>query len=204
MYCQWPLIFVYACILPYQWHFVGSTVQSTHLRDIVDKTPKKCDLLELLSEVKDKWFDIGEMLEVDNATLRSLHENNYSASRKLADTLQHWIDSASSPVTWGTIVEVLRTDYINLPRVADKIEDKLSTQLYNKYCHRPSNVNFPGIIIIIGIVAAGTTAEPVLTATATSTTTEGKSNVVVIYMSLPWQCIYSVLLTYSIIHRFQW
>ena len=159
-------------------------MQSTHLRDVLDKTPEKCDLLELLSEIQDRWFDVGEMLKVNNATLRSLHETNCSASRKLADTLQHWINSVSSPVTWGTIVEVLRTDYINLPRVANKIEDKLSTQLYDKYCHRPSNVNFPGIIIIIGIVAVGTTAEPVLTATATSTTTEGKSNVVVTYTSL--------------------
>ena len=167
-----------------QMHFVGNTVQSIHLRDILGKKPEKYDLLELLAEVKDKWFDIGEMLKVDHATLRSLHETSYSTRRKLADTLQHWIDSVSSPVTWGTIVEVLRTNYINLPGVADKIEDKLSTQLYDKYCHRPSNVNFPGIIIIIGIVAAGTTAEPVLTATATPTTTEGKSNVVVTYTSL--------------------
>ena len=166
-------------------HFVGSTVQSTHLRDVLDKTPEKCDLLELLTEVQDRWFVIGEMLKVDNTNLRCLRQSNLPDSEKLADTLQHWIDSASSPVTWGTIVEVLRTDYINLPRVANKIEDKLSTQLYDKYCHRPSNVNFPGIIIIIGIVAAGTTAEPVLTATATSTTTEGKSNVAVTYTSLP-------------------
>ena len=162
----------------YYLHFVGSTVQSTHLRDVLDKTPKKHDLLELLAEVQDRWFVIGEMLKVDNTNLRSLRQSSLPDSEKLADTLQHWIDSASSPVTWGTIVEVLRTDYINLPRVAYKIEDKLSTQLY---CHTPSNVNFPGIIIIIGIVAAGTTAEPVLTATATSTTTEGKSNVVVMY-----------------------
>ena len=140
-----------------QMHFVGSTV---HLRDILDKTPKKRDLLELLAEVQDRWFVIGEMLKVDNTNLRRLHQSNLPDSEKLADTLQHWIDSVSSPVTWDTIVEVLRTDYINLPRVADKIEDKLSTQLYNKYCHTPSNVNFPGIIIIIGIVAAGTTAGP--------------------------------------------
>ena len=166
-------------------HFVGSTVQSTRLRDVLDKKPEKCDLLELLAEVQDRWFVIGEMLKVDNTKLKGLRKNNLSDSEKLADTLQHWIDSASSPVTWGTIVKVLRTRFINLPGVADKIENKLSTQLYDEYCHRPSNVNFPGIIIIIGIVAAGTTAEPVLTATATSTTTEGKSNVVVTYTSLP-------------------
>ena len=141
-------LFVYACILPYQWYFVGSTVQSTHLRNVLDKTPEKYDLLELLAEVQDRWFDIGEMLKVNNASLKCLRQSNLSDSTKLADTLQLWIDSASSPVTWGTIVEVLRTDYINLPRVADKIEDKLSTQLYDKYCHRPSNVNFRGIIII--------------------------------------------------------
>ena len=162
-------------------HFVGSTVQSTHLRDVLDKAPEKRDLLELLTEVQDRWFVIGEMLKVDNTNLRCLRLSSLPDSEKLADTLQHWIDSASSPVTWGTIVEVLRTGFINLPRVANKVEDKLSTQLYDKYCHRPSNVNFPGI----GIVAAGTTAEPVLTATVTSTTTEGKSNVVVTYTSLP-------------------
>ena len=170
------------CSYAYYLYFLGSTVQSTHLRDILDKTPEKRDLLELLAEVQDRWYDMGEILGVHNADLRNLRLSNLHNSTRLADTLQHWIDSASSPVTWGTIVEVLCTDFIKLPRVADKIEDKLSTQLYDKYCHRPSNVNFPGII---GIVAAGTTAEPVLTATATSTTTEGKSNVVVTYMSLP-------------------
>ena len=169
--------------------FVGGTVQSTQqpcLRDVLDKTPMKRDLLELLSEVQDKWFGIGEMLKVDNTNLRSLRNSNHPDDERLADTLQYWIDGVSSPITWGTIVEMLRTNYINLPRVADKIEDKLSTQLYDKYCHSRCNVLiFPGIIIIIAIVTAGTTAEPVLTATAISTTREGKSNVVVMYMSLP-------------------
>ena len=113
-------------------------MQSTHLRNVLDKTPEKYDLLELLAEVQDRWLDIGEMLKVNNASLKGLRQSNLPDSTKLADTLQHWIDSASSPVTWGTIVEVLHTDYINLPRVADKIEDKLSTQLYDKYCHRPT------------------------------------------------------------------
>ena len=132
-------------------------MQSTHFRDVLGKKPEKYDLLVLLSEVRDRWFDIGEMLKVNNINLRNLRHSNLPESEKLADTLQYWIDSASSPVTWGTIVEVLRTDYVNLPRVADKIEDKLSTQLYDKYCPRPSNVNFPDIIIIIiDIVAAGT------------------------------------------------
>ena len=144
-------------------------MQSTHLRDVLDKTPEKHDLLELLSEVRYKWFDIGEMLGVNFADLRGLHQSNFPDSEKLSGTLQYWIDSVSSPVTWGTIVEVLRTG-LSLPRVADKIEDKLSTQLYNKYCHRPSNVNFPDIIIIIIniIIAMGTTAESVLTATGSA------------------------------------
>ena len=116
------------------------------------------------------------MLRVSGADLSDLRYSGLTDSEKLSDTLQCWIDSpSSSPVTWGTIVKVLRTDFINLPGVADKIQEKLSTELYDKYCHRQSNVNFkfPDIIIIIAIVAAGTTAEPVLT----TIEFEGKSNV---------------------------
>ena len=106
---------------------------------VLDKTPEKRDLLELLSEVQDRWRSIGEVLGVNNAYLKGLQHNGLPNSEKLSDTLQYWIDSVSSPVTWGTIVKVLHTEYINLPRVANKIQDKLSTQLYNKYCHRQSN-----------------------------------------------------------------
>ena len=126
--------------------FIGGTLQPNYLH-VLDKTPEKRDLLELLSEVQDKWHSIGEMLGVNNANLRGLRQSNSSDSEKLSETLQYWIDSVSSPVTWGTIVEVLCTKHINLPRVANEIRDTLSTQLYNRYRHGQCNLNFNIMVI---------------------------------------------------------
>ena len=87
----------------------------------------------MLSEVKDHWYSIGEMLDVSGADLRGLQQSNLPNDRRLSETLQCWIDTESSPVTWRNILDVLRGDFINQPRVADKIQDKLLTELYHKY-----------------------------------------------------------------------
>ena len=113
--------------------FVGGAVQSTQQRDVLDKTPEKYDLLPLLAEIKDQWFPIGEMLRVSGADLRVLRQSNLPVEQRLSDTLQYWIDSKSSPVTWRNILAMLRGDFINQPRVANKIQDKLFTELYHKY-----------------------------------------------------------------------
>ena len=113
--------------------FVGGAVQSTQQRDVLDKTPEKYDLLPLLAEIKDQWFPIGEMLRVSGADLRGLHRENLPNNERLSATLQYWMDSKSSPVTWRNILDVLRGDFINQPRVADKIQDKLFTELFHKY-----------------------------------------------------------------------
>ena len=87
----------------------------------------------MLSEVKDHWYSIGEMLDVSGADLRVLCQGNLPIEQRLSDTLQCWMDTESSPVTWRNILDVLRGDFINQPRVADKIQDKLLTELYHKY-----------------------------------------------------------------------
>ena len=124
-------------------YFIGGALQPTqqlNYRHVLDKTPEKCDLLELLSEIQYRWRPIGEVLHVNAASLESLHQSNLPDSEKLSATLQCWIDSVSSPVTWATIIEALRNNHIDLPRVANEIQNKLSTQLYNKYCHRQCNI----------------------------------------------------------------
>ena len=115
--------------------FVGGAVQSTQQRDALDKTPEKYDLLPLLAEIKDQCqgFPIGEMLCVSCADLRGLHQVNLPSNERLSATLQYWMDSMSSPVTWRNILDVLRGDFINQPRVANKIQNKLFTELYHKY-----------------------------------------------------------------------
>ena len=104
---------------------VGITVQLT--QQVLDMTPEKRDLLELLGELKHMWYPIGEMLNVGRADLEGLHCSNCPDNERLSATLQCWIDSNSSPVTWGIILKVLRTNYIDQPRVADKIQHYITT-----------------------------------------------------------------------------
>ena len=97
-------------------------------QQILDMTPDKRDLLEVLAEIKHMWYPVGEMLGVGRADLEGLHSSNRPDNERLSATLQYWMDTKPSPVTWGTILKVLRSDYIGQPRVADKIQHKLSLQ----------------------------------------------------------------------------
>ena len=73
------------------------------------------------------------MLGVSIADLRGLRQGNLPDDQRLSDTLQYWMDTESSPVTWHTIIDVLCDDFINQPRVANKIQNKLFTELYHNY-----------------------------------------------------------------------
>ena len=74
------------------------------------------------------------MLGVSIADLRGLRHGKLPDDQSLSETLQYWMDTESSPVTWHTIIDVLRDDFINQPRVADKIQqNKLFTELYHNY-----------------------------------------------------------------------
>ena len=97
-------------------------------QQILDMTPGKRDLLELLAEIRHMWYLIGEMLGVGRADLEGLRYSNRPDNERLSATLQYWMDTKPSPVTWGIILKVLRSDYINQFRVADKIQHKLSLQ----------------------------------------------------------------------------
>ena len=92
-----------------------------------EKTPKKHDLVEQLAGIKDKWYSLGTMLGVDDADLRGLRHSNLPDDVRLSDTLQYWMDTKPSLVTWGTILKVLRSDYIDQPGLADKIQHRLAT-----------------------------------------------------------------------------
>ena len=45
-------------------------------QQILDMTPNKRDLLELLAEIKHMWYPVGEMLGVGRADLEGLHSSN--------------------------------------------------------------------------------------------------------------------------------
>ena len=96
--------------------------------------PEKCDLLELLAEIKDMWYPVGEMLGVGRAHLEGVRCSNLPDNERLSAILQYWMDAKSSPVTWGIILKALRSGYIDQlpPGLADKIQHRLADKIQHR------------------------------------------------------------------------
>ena len=88
-----------------------------------------------MSDIKHKWHPIGEMLRVKNDDLESIRYNNaIDDNGRLSDVLQKWISAKPSPVTWGKIIQVLRSKHVNELRIADQIVHNLcNAARYEKY-----------------------------------------------------------------------
>ena len=73
----------------------------------VEKAPEKTPLLELLSAVKDKWYEIGVLLGVPECDLNGLTTGNLSNTVKLSKVLQKWINMRNNPVQWKIVIAVV-------------------------------------------------------------------------------------------------
>ena len=70
------------------------------ISDILKKAPDKHELLKLLADIDDKWYEIGLSLNVGDNVLNSLTSEKRKNTIKLNKILQSWMATKSSPVTW--------------------------------------------------------------------------------------------------------
>ena len=73
----------------------------------VEKAPEERHLLELLSAVSDKWYEIGVLLGVPDSDLNGLTTGNLSNTVKLSKVLQKWIKLRNNPVKWESVIAVV-------------------------------------------------------------------------------------------------
>lgn len=73
----------------------------------VDTKPEKVALLNHLTCISDKWYEMGGFLGVDSNTLDGLFTSNSSNDVKLSKILQNWLDNERTPVTWENILGIL-------------------------------------------------------------------------------------------------
>ena len=64
-------------------------------------------MLRLLSSVKSKWQEIGDLLGVNSDTIEGLCYSNFSDQVKLSKMLQSWLDNKPTPVTWYNLIKVI-------------------------------------------------------------------------------------------------
>ena len=69
--------------------------------------PEKKEMLEFLSPISAKWYEIGDSLGVDSNTMEGLCTSNFSKEVKLSKVLQRRLeDPGPTSLTWDEIIHV--------------------------------------------------------------------------------------------------
>ena len=97
------------------------------------KVPERNDLLNLLSKIKHKWYELGLSLQVEESVLESLQDGT-NDMKKLNKVLTSWRDTMLSPVTWKNIIESIEGPIVEQAATAKKIREYLAKpEVYSKY-----------------------------------------------------------------------
>ena len=83
-----------------------------------------------MSEIRNRWYTIGECLGIKNGDLDSLNSSNQNDDVKLSKVLQLWMERMTKPVTWNTILEVIGSPPIQNKRVVMEIEKFLECEYF--------------------------------------------------------------------------
>ena len=83
-------------------------------------------LMEELTEISHKWFEIGIYLEVPNYRLQSIRSCNDDVIQRLYAVLDFWKNNPkpTKPYTWQTIVSSLRSRIVSDENLASKIKQQ--------------------------------------------------------------------------------
>ena len=93
--------------------------------DVLKKAPDKIDVLTLLADLSARWKTIGLALRVKSNTLDGLSLSLQPNSDKLADVIEDWISTKSSPVTWETLINAIEGPLLQHKAKADEIRAHL-------------------------------------------------------------------------------
>ena len=81
------------------------------------------DVLESLMKAKDKAYVLGLKLGLQPYEVRSICDNNAKPEDRLTRILEMFLGETGHVPTWRVIINALRSDLVNLPRLAKEIED---------------------------------------------------------------------------------
>ena len=86
------------------------------------KVPSKHELLNLLADINDKWYEIGVSLKVPQNVLNGLTSSQLSNTYKLDQVIESWLTTTESHlVTWETVIDAIKSPIVNNIKKANKI-----------------------------------------------------------------------------------
>ena len=92
---------------------------------IISKVPKKKDVLTLLMPIMDKWYLIGDALEVSTGELDGLKTSNNSVKMNLSMMISKWLDEKSNEATWSVLLEAIEGPIVDNRQIGDNIREFL-------------------------------------------------------------------------------
>ena len=91
--------------------------------------PTRYDLLMQLACIDASWRSIGEGLRVGYNVLKGFDESNKTNQTRLSEIIQTWLDmngqDEGAPVTWMTILDVVKGPLVQNKALAMKIYENL-------------------------------------------------------------------------------
>ena len=106
----------------------------TDITAVLQNVPDLHDLLNLLQNIADEWYEIGILLKVEDSFLHGLFESARDNTTKLHKVLTRWMNMMTSPVTWQNIISSVEGPIIANHSTADRIREFLFQQEgYSKY-----------------------------------------------------------------------
>ena len=91
----------------------------------MNTAPDEHDLLELLADIDDKWFEIGTALKVPINALNGLLTSQYDNKVILIQVIHTWFTSQPLLVTWGTVISAIEGRIVNNLAKANEIRHHL-------------------------------------------------------------------------------
>ena len=84
--------------------------------------------------IKDKWYIIGDSLEVNTGDLEGLKTSNNSIEMNLSIVINKWLEKKLNEATWQVLLEEVEGPIINNRQIGDYIRTFLKTpKVYTKY-----------------------------------------------------------------------
>ena len=96
-------------------------------------------LLNLLHEVRAKWYAIGIQLDISTGTLDAIKASNTDCGVCLQEMIKHWLSTKSHNATSDALLEALVSDTVGENTLAEKA----------RHLHLTLNPHEGGIYIII-------------------------------------------------------
>ena len=91
------------------------------------KTPTEHELLNLLVDISNLWYEIGSSLNVSYDILDDLMSSAKNRKYKLAQVIYSWLTTTESHlITWETVIDAIKSPIVDNKKKANEIHQHLT------------------------------------------------------------------------------